>query len=457
MSQNLRIQYAPLHIREDSDGVMTIEAIARHSGVLRYRSDAGDRFELVPDDLITAKDESGLPVMGWLAGAPATNEHPIGVIRYDQDSRKAVQVGKVQEDIHIYKDADGIRKVRVRIDVADPVTQQEIRDGKKRGVSMGYMCGVKADSGEWNGQPYTHIQEMPLRIDHLAIVANPRAPEALITRFDAADVADVAWAEADEPTGILPQMQIVHVDACCAACEAAEPEETQAVKKRKREDSENMTQVMFRAGPIDVPVGMLSALHADGIIEFVELAGQEFLVGTDFADDLRVDGLIEHEDACGRGWVPGGPNGKCKRAPKGLAKRTANETAGIKRLGQARLNEKTANRLAELRQKRANAAKRSAGAKKAAATRKANKELKLRELLKAADQQAADTPKSPKKSKAASGKTAAARETPGVKALSREALKTANRKIAREAKRSAGAKKAASGKTAGASTKKKRG
>jgi hypothetical protein len=336
---------------------MTIEAIARHSGVLRYRSDSGDRLELVPDELMLAKESDGNPVMGRLGGAPATNEHPPQIIRFDEVSRKAKQVGTVQDDIHIYKDDSGVRKVRVRIDVTDPVTQQEIRDGKKRGVSMGYMCGVKADSGEWNGQPYTHVQEMPLRIDHLAIVANPRAPEALITRFDSADLTDIAYAESDATAGI---MQVIHVDACCEACAAAEPKP----KKKKppitkdsdavsEENTGPVTPIMFGSGMVDVPDSLLSGLHADGLIELVELNSQEFLVGADFANSLRADGLIEHEDACGKGWMPGGANGKCKRVPKGTAKKVATESAGIRRLGKGSLNAENKARLETLRKRQA--------------------------------------------------------------------------------------------------------
>jgi Uncharacterized protein conserved in bacteria (DUF2213) len=375
----LRIQYSPIKIHQDSDGVMTIEAIARHSGVLKYRSDSGDRLELVPDDLILAKDSDDLPVMGWLAGASATNEHPTQLVRYDEKAKKAFEVGKVQDDVHIYKDSSGVRKVRVRIDVADPVTQEQIRKGEKRGVSMGYMCGVKEDSGEWHGQKYTHIQEMPLRIDHLAIVANPRAPEALITRFDSEDAGDVAWSVAEETAA--PSIEIIHVDACCAACEAPksakkvdEPEPgIKKTPKPKKDSDEQMTtatlersdapsastQIMFRSGAVNVPDELLTSLHADGVLELVELNGLEFLVGGDFATDLRNDGLIDHEDAnCqGNGWVPGGPNGKGKRAPKGAntkagAVKAAAGGASLKKFGKANLNEGNTARLATLRKKR---------------------------------------------------------------------------------------------------------
>jgi hypothetical protein len=385
----LRIQYSPIKIHQDSDGVMVVEAVARHSGVLKYRSDSGDRLELVSEELMLARDSDGVPALAWLANAPTSNEHPPQIIRYDEKSREAKQVGEVHKEIHILKDSKGVHKAIVKFDVTDPVTQQEIRDGKKKGVSLGYMCGVRKEDGEWNGQKYTHVQEMPLKIDHLAIVANPRAPEALITRFDSEDAGDVAWSVAEESP--VASIEIIHVDACCAACEA--PKSTKKVDepepgikktpKPKKDSDEQMTtatlersdapsattQIMFRSGVVNVPDELLTSLHADGVLELVELNGLEFLVGGDFATDLRNDGLIDHEDAnCdkSRGWYPGGKNGKCQRPPKGAntkagAAKAAAGGASLKKFGKANLNAKNATRLAELRKSKAGAAKAISG------------------------------------------------------------------------------------------------
>lgn len=414
MRESIRTQYTPLRVHKDSGDKLTIEAIARHTGVLKYRTDSGDRLELVPPDLIDATDDDGRPVMGWLAGAPATREHPPQLIRYDKSARKAYEVGKVQDELHIYEDSDGIRKVKVRMDVTDPDTIEDIRSGRKTGVSMGYSCRVRKDSGSYQGQQYTHVQDMPLQIDHLAIVASPRAPEALITKFDSSDI-DYAWAVPEEDVVESGQaINVIHVDACCEACAGKDPKK----KAKKKMDS---LVIPFRSGLIETPVDTLKELHADGIIELVEIADQEFLVGADIAEDMRQDGILHNDrssrgvytpqrrrrgparptvkvirnarsrrrrdsddsmrsriDAllerfdktCGRGWSPG-PGGKCKRNEKGTAKRLKKESAGVGALGKSKLSDKNKARLAELRAKAAKksaTASRSEKAKKAAAT-----------------------------------------------------------------------------------------
>ena len=172
----IRTQYVPIVKHWDSNGIMQVEAIARSSGILRYRTDKGDRHEFVPPELIDSRDEHGRPAMGWLAGAPLTNEHPPQVIRQDADTRKAYQVGSVSPEMHIYKDADGERVVKIRFDVSDPITQSQIRSGAKTGVSLGYLCNVVPEAGEYRGDSYTHRQALPFKIDHLAVVATISVP-----------------------------------------------------------------------------------------------------------------------------------------------------------------------------------------------------------------------------------------------------------------------------------------
>lgn len=178
------------HFDDDDRGVMTVTAIARHVDVLRYRSDSGDRLELVPPDLIRGYDDDGRPHVAQLAGATATNEHPLhGLIADSDEIRNSVEVGKALPKVKVYKDD----RAEVTIEVYDSETQDAIRRGEKRGLSVGYRCNVIKQDGVWKGKRYTHIQQPPFHVDHIAIVANPRAPEALISRFDSDDLEDVAW------------------------------------------------------------------------------------------------------------------------------------------------------------------------------------------------------------------------------------------------------------------------
>jgi|GEM_PF-6299148 len=336
----LRTHYVEISQHTDnSDGSLSVTAIARRSGIMRYRSDNGDRLEFVPPELIDARDDQGRPVMGMLAGAPNTNEHPAQIIRYSTDSRKAVQVGKVNEEIHIFNDADGERSVKVRFDVSDPETIEDIRSGRKKGVSLGYLCNVIKEDGEYRGQRYTHKQAMPFSIDHLAIVANPRNPGALITRFDSDDIAVISMDAARSP------LEVIRVDGCCAACSKSDDDEKEEEKPKKEESKTDaievpMIPIVFAEAIHSVTVEQAQGLWMDGTIDRVRFDGVDYFMSADVALTLSTQGLI-HEDAfvaragiakgggaCGRGWV--GVKGACKRITKGGGDRASQHKQALR-------------------------------------------------------------------------------------------------------------------------------
>ena len=351
----LRTHYVEISQHTDnSDGSLSVTAIARRSGIMRYRSDSGDRLEFVPPELIDARDDQGRPVMGMLAGAPNTNEHPAQIIRYSTDSRKAVQVGRVNEEIHIFNDAEGERSVKVRFDVSDPETIEDIRSGRKKGVSLGYLCNVVREDGEYKGQKYTHKQAMPFTIDHLAIVANPRNPGALITRFDSDDIAVISMDAARSP------LEVIRVDGCCAACskpktDEDDNEEEDEEKPNEREtktDAEKMPMIpiVFADAVREVTVEQAQGLWMDGTIDRVRLDGSDYFMSADMALTLATQDIL-HEDAfvkgagiakgggaCGRGWV--GVKGSCKQVKKGMGDRASQHKSALKEFAQGQREKK---------------------------------------------------------------------------------------------------------------------
>lgn len=97
-------------------------------------------------------------------------------------------------------------------------------------------------------------------------------------------------------------------------------------------------------------------LHQDGLLDTLTIGGESVYITPRFAQELRQDGLLieVHTDAkcSGRGWMPGGPNGKCKRVPKGSAKKVKAETAGIDRIAKGGgKNKARSARIKELRAK----------------------------------------------------------------------------------------------------------
>lgn len=186
-------QLATIDHFDSKDGVMTVTAIARSPGVLTYRNaDGSERRELVSREFLRRLDANGEPLIGKLGGVPVTLEHPTdGLIRNDDDRLKRYKVGETHKQIHVFDTGD----VQVTFDVFDPETQDDIKFGRRDGVSVGYLTNVKHEPGTWHGQHFDAMQDEPFDVDHLAVCRKPRAAGAKIKafKFDSAEVADIAW------------------------------------------------------------------------------------------------------------------------------------------------------------------------------------------------------------------------------------------------------------------------
>jgi hypothetical protein len=168
--------------RMDGD-IMHVTAVARHPGVLNYRQGNQVRGELVSPLFLRKLDSEGLPIIRHLAGIPTTNEHPAFLFKYRPDALEQLQTGKVGNDIHVFKDG----ATQVTFETWDSATQQLIRSGRQKGVSLGYEVDTIPTQGNWDGRPYQWEQSEPFYADHLATVRNPRAKGALIKHFDSED------------------------------------------------------------------------------------------------------------------------------------------------------------------------------------------------------------------------------------------------------------------------------
>lgn len=340
--QTAEIQNFAVTPRQDGQEVMTVTAIMRHPGVLTYRTDSGTRRELVTPEFIRALDSKDFPYVGQVGNAPVTDEHPNGLIRKDDaaaeirewvrhdekgrtvesgrivdavygelkfdsvdelpvydlinhadsENPRGKVVGKVKPQIKIYKDGN----VEVQMEVTDSVTMDSVRSGKKKGVSLGYQCNVVKEDGEWRGESYTHRQAAPLKVDHLAIVANPRAPEALIKRFDSPS-DDIAWAVPGDQVSIPVHVFVPKQDAC--SCEDESKEQVFQMDKSKQEKAQmdaaesSTTSVVLGGQSQRIDSAVADALLADGLLHRIKLDGREYLLDSEIVGALRSDGLIE--------------------------------------------------------------------------------------------------------------------------------------------------------------------
>ena len=92
--------------RMDSEtGVMTVTAIARCPGVLRYSNpDGSQRVELVSPQFLRKFDDNGFPLAGKLGGIPVTLEHPPGLLRGDSAAIEQFGVGQTKPKVKVYSD-----------------------------------------------------------------------------------------------------------------------------------------------------------------------------------------------------------------------------------------------------------------------------------------------------------------------------------------------------------------
>lgn len=180
--------------RQDS-GSLEVTAIARTPGILTYYDSNGPRRELVTTAFLRSSDQSGFPIAGGLANLPVTLEHPPALLRKDAGKIKQYGVGKTGPEVHVSK--DGQIKVVMEVEREDAIAA--IESGEKRGVSLGYLCNIARKDGTYEGARYDAEQCAPFEADHLAIVANPRAKNALIQSFERTDDAtDIAVAYFEE-------------------------------------------------------------------------------------------------------------------------------------------------------------------------------------------------------------------------------------------------------------------
>jgi len=125
-------------------------------------------------------------------------------------------------------------------------------------------------------------------------------------------------------------------------------------------DSSDGTPVSLAGHTYRLDSDRFDSLYDSGLIGCLQTENGQYWADSVTLDSLHDSGLVVLDESgvymdakcTGRGWMPGGPGGKCKRAPKGTAKKVASETAGINRLAKGGTKNKARSaRLAELRGK----------------------------------------------------------------------------------------------------------
>lgn len=159
-----------------TNGWLRADAFVTRAGVFSYRDpDGTERRELRhPDDVFDAASLASLVMV------PMTDGHPS--MPLDATNAQSLSIGHLGERI---ERADG-DLVRAMTQVTHAPAIEAVESGTRRELSCGYDADVVEESGEYEGEPYTHRQRQ-IRYNHVAIVPAGRAGPLVRMRVDGVD------------------------------------------------------------------------------------------------------------------------------------------------------------------------------------------------------------------------------------------------------------------------------
>lgn len=150
-------------ITKTDEGYLFSDARVTKAGVFRYlNADGTERFEFRSPAEVFKQDS-----LNTLQRKPLSNNHPAGGVIVASNA-KSLSVGFSGENVR----KDGLF-VRVPITITDASAVSDVESGKRE-LSCGYHCDVEPQTGEFEGQKYTHVQKN-IRYNHIAIVHKGRA------------------------------------------------------------------------------------------------------------------------------------------------------------------------------------------------------------------------------------------------------------------------------------------
>lgn len=162
-------------IERTDEGYLRGRAIVSRIGVFKYQNaDGTSRHELRhPSDVLSRESLDSLKQI------PITLDHPGTLV--NADNVADVAVGYTGDDVKV--DGNNIT-VNFTVTHKDAIAQVE---AGKRELSLGYRLDLVSETGNYDGQEYTHRQQGVI-YNHLAIVAKARAGAEARIHLDGASV-----------------------------------------------------------------------------------------------------------------------------------------------------------------------------------------------------------------------------------------------------------------------------
>ena len=286
-----------------SEGFLRADAIVTRTGVFQYANHDGSiRYELRhPDDVFKA---DSLKTMEML---PITNGHPAQKL-VNAENAKILSVGHTGQKIK----ADG-KFLVTSLKVTDASAIDEILSGRRQELSLGYTADVIEDSGEWEGQKYTHRQTN-IKYNHLALVDRARAGSSARINMDQNDAQETesesnnyrqqfkerTMSEVDKLANVTldgidykaaPEVSNALKKAHVRADEAeAQVAALKAERDKAQAEKDAMKEKLDAADKLD-----LEKLVHDGVKARVALIEDIKKIMGDKVDEIKIDGVSDKE------------------------------------------------------------------------------------------------------------------------------------------------------------------
>lgn len=175
----IQVQKDQLDLQDS--GFLSVLATLSRTGVFVYS-------RALPDGTIETFKQLRLPEeveasLETLVGVPVTNNHPEEMVSVENAGKYVVGMTSDRPKM-IKMDGDESHDyIQQEITIFDESTIDDIRDGSKRELSLGYHLDLDETPGEWNGQAYDAIQRN-IRYNHVSLVKKGRAGELCRVQLD---------------------------------------------------------------------------------------------------------------------------------------------------------------------------------------------------------------------------------------------------------------------------------
>ena len=179
----IQVQKDQLDLQDS--GFLSVLATLSRTGVFVYsRSLPDGTIETFRQLRLPEEVESSLET---LVGLPVTNNHPEEMVSVENANEYVVGMTSDRPKM-IKMDGDEIHEyIQQKITIFDEETIDDIKDGFKKELSLGYHLDLDETPGEWQGQAYDAIQRN-IRYNHVSLVKQGRAGELCRVQLDNKEV-----------------------------------------------------------------------------------------------------------------------------------------------------------------------------------------------------------------------------------------------------------------------------